>query len=123
VFRYSKEENTHAATLPGHLPERVKRARYERVMETQARVAARLARAHVGCEVEVLVEDETGPGRLVGRTSTQAPEIDGTITVHGDASPGDLVRVRVTDADVYDLRGEVVVAVDTAGATPYIPPP
>jgi len=118
VFRYSKEENTHAATLPGHLPERTKRERYERVMETQARVAARLARAHVGREVDVLVEDEAAPGLLVGRTSTQAPEIDGTITVRGDASPGDLVRVRVTDTDVYDLRGQIVATVDTAVPTP-----
>jgi ribosomal protein S12 methylthiotransferase len=118
VFEYSKEENTHAATLPGHLPGRVKRARRELVMETQARVAARLARAQVGREVDVLIEEETPDGGLIGRTATQAPEIDGTILVRGQASPGDLVRVRVTDADVYDLRGTVLSAVDTVEATP-----
>src|SRR5262249_8270112 len=85
VFRYSKEENTHAATLPGHLPERVKKARWERVMETQARVAARLARAQVGRELDVLLEDETAPDVFVGRTAIQAPEIDGTIVVEGRA--------------------------------------
>jgi ribosomal protein S12 methylthiotransferase len=118
VFRYSKEEGTHAATLPGHLPESLKRARFERVMETQARVAARLARAQIGREIEVLLEEETGPGALVGRTATQAPEIDGFIRVRGDGEPGDLVRVRVVDADVYDLWGDIVGAVDTAGTTP-----
>jgi ribosomal protein S12 methylthiotransferase len=118
VFRYSREENTHAAGLPGHLPERVKQARFERVMETQARVAARLARAQIGREVEVLLEEELEPGLFTGRTATQAPEIDGTIQVRGAGELGDIVRVQVVGADVYDLRGEMRPTVDSAGATP-----
>jgi ribosomal protein S12 methylthiotransferase len=123
VFRYSKEENTHAATLPGHVPERVKQTRFERVMETQARVAAELARAQIGREVDVLLEEESEPGVFVGRTATQAPEIDGTIRVRGEGEVGEIVRVLVTGADVYDLRGDIAPAVDTTGTTPYIPPP
>jgi ribosomal protein S12 methylthiotransferase len=118
VFRYSKEEDTHAATLPEHLPERVKQARFERVMETQARVAARLARAQIGREVEVLLEDQTEPGSFVGRTATQAPEIDGTIVVEGRGEPGEIVPVRVVGADVYDLRGRIMATVDSAELTP-----
>jgi ribosomal protein S12 methylthiotransferase len=118
VFRYSKEEDTHAGTLPGHLPERVKQARFERVMETQARVSARLARAQIGREVEVLLEDQTERAVFVGRTATQAPEIDGTIVVEGQGEPGEIVPVRVVGADVYDLRGRILTTVDSAGATP-----
>jgi ribosomal protein S12 methylthiotransferase len=118
VFRYSKEENTHAATLPGHLPERVKQARFERVMEAQQAVAARLARAQVGRTVDVLLEDEVEPGVFVGRTATQAPEIDGTITVRGDGDVGEIVQARVVGADVYDLRAEIVSAVDRVSLTP-----
>jgi ribosomal protein S12 methylthiotransferase len=118
VFRYSKEENTHAATLPGHLPERVKQARWERVMETQAGVAARLARAQIGREVEVLLEDETGSGTLVGRMASQAPEIDGTIVVEGAGEPGEIVTARITGADVYDLRGLIHATVDSTHSTP-----
>jgi ribosomal protein S12 methylthiotransferase len=118
VFRYSREENTHAATLPGHLPERVKQARFERVMKTQARVAARLAAAQVGRELDVLLEDEPGPGYFVGRSATQAPEIDGTIRVRGAGEVGTIVRVRVTTADVYDLEGDIVPTVDSTMATP-----
>ena len=116
VFRYSQEEGTHAAGLPGQVPERVKRRRWERVMEVQARVAARRARAQIGREIEVLVESEgREPGLLVGRSRDQAPEIDGTVFLRGDAVPGDLVRAVVTGADTYDLRGEVLAsdAVDT----------
>ncbi len=118
VFRYSKEEGTHAATLPGHLPERAKRARWERVMETQARVAARLATAQIGRDVAVLLEEETAPGVFVGRTAAQAPEIDGRIVVEGDGTPGDLVTARVVGADVYDLRGRIGSTVDSAQSTP-----
>jgi len=118
AFQYSKEENTHAATLPGHLPERVKQARYERVMETQMAVAARLARAQVGRQVEVLLEEEPEPEVFIGRTATQAPEIDGSITVRGAGEVGDLVRVLVTDADVYDLQGVMLPAVDSTQPTP-----
>ncbi len=119
VFRYSREEGTHAAGLPGHLPESVKRRRWERVMETQARVAARLARSRIGGEVEVLVEAEgRRPGTVVGRSREQAPEIDGVVYARGHAAPGDLVRVRVTGADVYDLHGDVLApaGVDTPPA-------
>ena len=69
VFRYSQEENTPAATLPGQLPERVKQARWERVMETR-RPRRGAPRPRAGRPaVEVLVEGEATPGGLsVGRT-------------------------------------------------------
>src|SRR5213594_421890 len=106
VFTYSREENTAAASLSGQVPERVKRERRARVMEVQAGVAARRAAAQIGCEVEVLIEGSRGGG-LVGRTRTQAPEIDGVITLAGHAAVGTIVRAVVTGADTYDLRGEV----------------
>jgi ribosomal protein S12 methylthiotransferase len=120
VFRYSQEEGTHAAGLGGQVSERVKRGRWERVMETQARVAARRARAQIGREIEVLVEREGGgPVSLVGRSRDQAPEIDGVVRLRGEAAAGELVRVRVTGADTYDLRGDVLgpCAVDTPACT------
>jgi ribosomal protein S12 methylthiotransferase len=118
VFQYSQEEGTHAATLPGHLPERVKRARFERVMETQAAVAARLARVQVGRTLDVLLEREDAPGRFAGRTRTQAPEIDGEVTVRGAGTPGEIVPVRITAAGAYDLAGVVIDSnVDTMTST------
>ena len=106
VFRYSQEEGTHAAGLRGQVPERVKRGRWERVMETQARVAARRARAQIGRQIEVLVEREgRGPGSRSAGARRRRPEIDGVVRLRGEAAPGELVRVRVTGADTYDLRG------------------
>ncbi len=98
VFTYSREE---------------KRERRARVMAVQARVAARRAAAQVGQGVEVLIEDARGR-TLVGRTRTQAPEIDGVIRLIGAAAPGTIVPGVVTGADTYDLRGEVrEIPIDT----------
>jgi ribosomal protein S12 methylthiotransferase len=116
VFRYSREENTAAAELPGQVREAAKQARWERVMAVQARVSARRMHAQVGREVDVLLERDEGPRGLVGRTAAQAPEIDGTIRVRGEGAPGDLVRVRVTGAGTYDLAGDVAASVDSPAA-------
>ena len=115
VFRYSREEGTRAAGLADQVPERLKTERRARVMEVQACVAARRAAAWVGRLTEVLVEGVDERGGLVGRTASQAPEIDGTVRLRGPATPGDLVEVRLTGAGIYDLEGEIVPsAVDTS---------
>src|SRR5207247_51292 len=90
------------------------RRRRARVVTVQARVAARRAAAQVGQEVEVLVEEARGR-TLVGRTRTQAPEIDGVVRLVGEAAPGTIVRAVVTGADTYDLRGQVrEIPIDTS---------
>ena len=82
-------------------------------MAVQARVAARRAATQVGRVVEVLVEGSRGR-RSTGRTRTQAPEIDGIITLDGPATAGVLVAARVTSAETYDLRGDILqIQVDT----------
>jgi len=114
VFTYSNEENTAAAGRAGQIAPALARERRRRVMAAQAGVAARRGRAHVGRLVEVLVE-RAGSGGTIGRLATQAPEIDGHITLRGEGAPGDFVHARVTGADVYDLRGEIVAsAIDRA---------
>ena len=65
----------------------------------------------------MLVDDvEPDTGRAIGRSRWDAPEIDGTVIVHEATGikPGDMVSVRVTDSDEYDLFGvpEVVAAAD-----------
>jgi ribosomal protein S12 methylthiotransferase len=109
VFTYSREENTAAHDLPGQVPERIKRQRRARLMQTQAEIALRKNRAMLGREVEVLVEGPV-PGRstrMRGRTQAQAPEIDGSVFFTGEALAGEFVRVRVDRALTYDLSGRV----------------
>ncbi len=107
VFRYSQEEDTVAGGFDDQVDPGLVDERWERVMAHQAGISARLAAAQVGTTLDVLVEGADGD-RSVGRTSRQAPEIDGSITLAGEAAPGDLVRARVLGAATYDLEGEIV---------------
>ena len=101
VFEYSREEGTAAAGMPGQVPARVRRSRWERVMALQNRIAREQQRALIGRRVEVLVEGraEETEHLLAGRHAQQAPEIDGLTYVNeGVAYPGEIVTVEITDA-------------------------
>ncbi|HUO04829.1 MAG TPA: 30S ribosomal protein S12 methylthiotransferase RimO [Candidatus Binataceae bacterium] len=114
VFTYSREENTAAGEMPGQVPDRIKRKRRSELMAAQAEISLRKNRGLVGREMEVLVE---GPrpdrgNRLRGRTAGQAPEIDGSVFLAGEAEPGEFVRARIDGALSYDLQGTVAGAMN-----------
>ena len=117
-FAYSREAGTPAAELRRQVPEDVKERRLARAMAVQERVSLRRNRARVGRVLEVLVEgEEPGqPGFFRGRWRGQAPEVDGCVifSAPGPLRPGELVDVRVTWAEEYDLRG-VACGWPTAG--------
>jgi len=107
VFPYSREKGTPAAGMDGQVSPEVAAKRAERLLEEQAGLSARCLKKLVGRELTVLTEgfDETGP---FGRHQGQAPEVDGVVRLDEDIEPGQFVRVKITDSDVYDLKGEVL---------------
>ena len=111
-FQYSPEESTPGGKMPNQIDEATKQRRFESVMEVQQNISRDKHRAFIGRTVKVLVEgysDETDL-LLQGRTSQQAPEIDGIVLINdGQAQVGDIVNVRITDSMEYDLIGEIVV--------------
>jgi len=107
MFAYSAEEGTQAAELPGRVPAEVVASRYERAMTHQQELSRVANRAQVGRELDVLVEG-VGDGLSVGRCYRQAPEIDGLTLVPGELSPGTMCPVRIVQADVYDLVGQIL---------------
>jgi len=108
VFTYSAEEGTAAYELPEQLPEAVKTARRDRLMQLQQPIARRKNAAEVGKVVPVLIEQENPQtGELIGRSPRFAPEVDGVVYVKGAAELGTIVPVAITAADVYDLYGSI----------------
>ncbi|XFA72732.1 30S ribosomal protein S12 methylthiotransferase RimO [Thermosynechococcaceae cyanobacterium Okahandja] len=108
VFTYSAEEGTAAYELPEQLPEAVKTARRDRLMQLQQPIAQRKNAAEVGKVVPVLIEQENPQtGELIGRSPRFAPEVDGVVYVKGAAELGTIVPVAITAADVYDLYGSI----------------
>ena len=111
VFPYSLEPGTPAARLDGHLPEEAKQERRDRLMETQQHVAFEWNRRQVGRELDVFIDghDPDIPNHLLARSYADAPDIDGLVRVKGKAlRPGDLVPVKITAADGYDLIARAI---------------
>ena len=111
AFTYSHEEGTPAALIKHQIPEKVKKERYNRVMALQKIISKKRNKSHIGKTEKVLIDgvSEESEFLLSGRTTGQAPDIDGiTYITSGTASPGDIVNVRITDASDYDLVGDIV---------------
>lgn len=113
AFRFEPVAGASANDLPDPVPEAVKEERYARIMEkTEAISAAKLA-AKVGRTIPVIIDevgepDEDGDIGATGRSQADAPEIDGAVylrNVAADLAPGDVIEVRVEDADAHDLFG------------------
>jgi tRNA-2-methylthio-N6-dimethylallyladenosine synthase len=108
TFVYSPRQGTEAASMLDQVPEGVKRARIERLIEVVQRVAEARNRERVGRVEEVLVE---GPSRtdawvLRGRTRRNT-----TVNFAGTASPGELVAVMIEGATSTTLKGTQLAAV------------
>jgi ribosomal protein S12 methylthiotransferase len=104
-FRYSPVEGATANALPGAVPDEVKEERYERFMEKQAGISAAKLQKKIGRTIEVLLDEVHEDAACVGRSWADAPEIDGKVYVKDLRKPkvGQRIKVKVVDADDYDL--------------------
>ncbi|MGE4130637.1 MAG: 30S ribosomal protein S12 methylthiotransferase RimO [Bdellovibrionales bacterium] len=110
-FVYSPEEGTKAAALSGQVNQKIKARRHDELMSVQQEISRAKQKDWIGRTVEVLVDgvSEETELLLAGRHAGQAPEIDGVTYINdGQASPGDLVKVEITDAMDYDLVGRIL---------------
>ena len=110
VFPYSAEEDTPAATMEDQIPEEVKEARRDEIMELQQEISLEKGENRVGQVLTVMIEGKvSGESAYIGRTYGDAPKVDGYIFVQtGELlMTGDFARVRVTGALEYDLIGEL----------------
>ncbi len=115
VFTYSHEVGTAAAGLSDDVPEAVKEARRGELLDLQHGLVAERNARRVGEELEILLEGthEDTDLLLVGRASTQAPDVDGRVLINdGAARPGTFVRVEITETAGYDLVGRIVGAAE-----------
>jgi len=73
-------------------------------MALQQEISSAKLQAKIGRTVEILI-DEVDERGAIGRSSADAPEIDGRVYLDGitDLQPGDFVEAEVTAADEYDL--------------------
>lgn len=111
AFKYSREEGTPAAELPGQISEKVKTQRLKRLMKLQREISSSINAAKIGSDEIVMIDgfSEDVSYLLVGRTQGQAPEVDGLVYLdEGEHQPGLLAKVQITHALDYDLVGKVI---------------
>jgi ribosomal protein S12 methylthiotransferase len=113
VFVYSDAEDLASHRLRPHVPKSLAQDRYDQLMSAQMDIAAEKNQKHIGQTLQVLIEEDLGSRLFAGRTSFQAPEVDGVTYVNTAASAaplaiGRFVPARINDALEYDLMGELV---------------
>ena len=105
-FPFSREDGTHAATLPDQIPADVIAERLRHVQRVQDEITSESNAATVGARLSILV-DQVEDGQTVGRSYREAPEIDGVILLDS-GEPGDWVTADVVGAYGSDLTARVV---------------
>ncbi len=100
-FAYSPVDGAKANELPDPVPEEVREERRKRFMELQARISAQKLKAKIGRTLKVLVD---APG--IGRSSADAPEIDGIVKFKG-GKQGEFLNIRIDRSDEHDLHGRL----------------
>jgi ribosomal protein S12 methylthiotransferase len=107
AFRFESVEGAAANALPNPVPEEVKEERYARIMEKTAAISAAKLQAKIGRTLDCIIDEVDEDGGANARTKADAPEIDGTLFLRdaGHLKAGEIVAVKVEDADEHDLFG------------------
>ncbi len=101
-FAYSPVDGAAANALPDAVPDEVREERRGRLMQVQAAISAARLKAKIGRTMKVLVDE---PG--LGRSSADAPEIDGVVRFKGRAGVGEFAAVLIERAGEHDLHGRL----------------
>jgi len=113
IFKFSREEGSHAYDLPDQIPEEVKEQRYHRLMKVQQKIVKKQLKRMKGKRISVIVEGYHPETNLlmIGRHAGQCPDIDGQVIINDGRKVkafGEVYTVEVTDYMDYDLVGRVI---------------
>ena len=98
IFKYSQEEGSRAAKMPGQISAAQKNSRFRRAMTLQQKIAREIAAEKVGHELKLLVDQP-----LIARTEADAPEVDTRVILAEAAPVGEFVRRKIRGTRGYDL--------------------
>lgn len=113
VFAYSKEEGTPAARMKEQIPEEIKEARRDKVMELSQEISLKRNESMIGKTVTVITEGFED-NLYYGRSGGESIEIDPKIYfgAHRELNAGEFTEVMIKSCDVYDLYGEEIERMD-----------
>ena len=105
TFIYSKRSGTPAAEMEDQVPEDVKKARLQRLMEVQNEISLEINQSMLGKTLEVMVEGPSKNDENVWMGHTRSNKI--VLFPHGQEKEGDFVQVKITSPQTWVLKGEV----------------
>ncbi len=111
VFTYSQEDGTPAALFGDQIDDDTKNARLEDIMLLQQDISAETLSSYVDKEFDVIIDGYLPDDDVyVGRSYMDAPDIDGMIFIDSSREllSGEIVRVKITDSDIYDLEARLI---------------
>jgi len=105
-FQYSAVNGAKANDLPNQVPEQLKEERWQRFMETQQQISSEQLAKKIGSTINVIIDKEVADG-YIGRSTADAPEIDGLVYFDSPSSlnTGEILEVTISSSDEYDLYG------------------
>jgi ribosomal protein S12 methylthiotransferase len=98
IFKYSQEEGSRAAKMPGQIPVKIKNARYRMAMSIQREIAHETAREKIGRELKLLVDQPH-----VARSEADAPDVDARVILSKEAPVGEFAWRPIVGSRGYDL--------------------
>jgi len=110
VFTYSPEENTTAFDIKDNIPEEVKNARKDELMQIQEKISLEINQQKLGEEFLVII-DRIEADYFVGRTEFDSPEVDNEVLIEYescDLEIGKFYRVKINSVDSFDLYAQLV---------------
>ena len=110
VFEYSREKHTASYSMQYQIPQKIKKARREKLMKLQQKISKEINESYIGKVLPCIVEGYGEDGIIMLRSQHDAPEIDGMVYAKSDEPvvPGDIENVKINCADEYDLFGNIV---------------
>ena len=107
-FAYSKEPDTAAFRMKGHVHAAIKKRRVRQLYQVQEEIAAGILATFVGKRIEVVCDGiDYDKNCFVGRAYFNAPDIDGNVYFNAaEAMQGERYSVLITHSDSYDLYGK-----------------
>ena len=107
-FAYSKEPDTPAFKMKGHIHHAIKKRRVKALYQTQEKVSREILSKFIGKKIEVVCDGiDYDKNCFVGRAYFSAPDIDGKVYFNAlEAMQGERYTVCIESADSYDLYGK-----------------
>ncbi len=115
-FKYSDVYGVAANAFENQIPEDVKDERWDQFMQVQQQISDELMAEKIGQEMDIIVDDTVSDDTtVICRSKYDSPEIDGNVFIEKnelteELEPGDIIRVKITEAEEYDLIAEPILA-------------